>query len=74
MKRKDIQIGLLVKPSKNKKSRTRYWILDDYKGQVTEFCNSVCVRVVWYASKTNRFGNVSEHAELMKPVDIEPYE
>lgn len=72
MRKKDIKIGMLVQPSKNKRSGTRFWILKQYIGEVVKFANSMYIEVRWFPVDEKE-GKFSGSLSIMKPIDIEPF-
>lgn len=74
MLKKDIKKGILVRPSKSKMSKTRFWQLSDYKGEVVGFYNSVYVEVNWSGLLMNGEWKPITHKSLHKPIDLQPYD
>ena len=63
---------MLVQPSKNKRSGTRFWILKQYIGEVIKFANSMYIEVRWFPVDEEE-GKFSGSLSIMKPIDIEPF-
>ena len=72
MRKDKIKKGMLVRPSKNKRSKTRFWQLQEYKGKVVGFANSFYIEVNWTGFISGTWKSLT-FKSLMLPVDIEPY-
>lgn len=73
MKNNKIYKGLVVRPSKNKRSKTRFWQLKGYKGEVVNRANSFYWEVNWAGLFDNGEWKPVSFRSLMRPVDLEPY-
>lgn len=73
MKKSQIKKGMFVRPSKSKMSKTRFWQLADYKGEVVGFYGSIYVEVNWAGLMMNGEWKPMTYKSLHKPIDLQPY-
>ncbi len=74
MQKSKMDLGMLVQPSRNSRSKTKFWSLNKYIGEVISLVSHYpYIEVRWYPTRTEH-GSYDGGIELMKSIDLKPYE